>query len=252
MSKQKLVSKSKSLSIDLSCIHNPNAAILDAYTKSGAMDQYMDFRDCSEFVNESKIYQFSAGTKRNPSGQKIKHKIISLYRVRSNNVEYCYMYNWMKTTDLLGNPHDWTRVLGKFSIPVFSTEFAMSVDENDPSQVTEGSAGGTSIERVETRYLYPWEQVKEQLQTWVKEKILDPDTCNYTIIYGTAGRKYTVQSFEEFLELDLDSLLLLNRIGLQTAGLQLSNKEILSMARSKALENVTKSLGQEVKVKGVK
>ncbi|MBA3724838.1 MAG: hypothetical protein H0W89_08255 [Candidatus Levybacteria bacterium] len=94
------------LQIDLNIIHNPNPAIKTAYVNSGASDQFYPFQQTSEFLNEKRIFTYAAKTKNNPEGQKISHKIVSLYRIRKDDKEYCYFYEHLLVRDRLENTYD--------------------------------------------------------------------------------------------------------------------------------------------------
>lgn len=98
---------------------------------------------------------------------------------------------------------------------------------------------------METVYQYPWEKIKPQLLAWVKQGILDPDTCNFTVIYGT--KRYTVNSWEEFYNLKAEELVLINKMSLETAGLFSGKdtlKEILQVARERGKTALLKRLEQ--------
>lgn len=231
------------LEINLDEPKNPNPAIKIAYTESGAIDQFYPFAETSEFQNEAKIFTFAAATKNNPDGQKIKHKIVSIYRIRQNDKEYCYFYNHMIVRDRLDNSYDWTRKIGKFELPLFNIDHGMLPSSSDPSQFSEGIRS-TTIDRVDTIYSYTWEQIQPQIKKWRTEGLI-ADSCNFTVIFGT--KRYTVKSWEEFINLKIEDLVLLNRTSLDVAGLFTGKdtlKEILQVARIKGKTALLKRLEQ--------
>ena len=120
---------------------------------------------------------------------------------------------------------------------------ATGIDPSNPAEL--GPRTITSeIESVEQVYEYEFQALVPQLKKWYKEGIINDCTALHAWV-GT--KKYTVSDWDSFISLPIESLVLLNKTDLDVMGLGFSKKEILEMAKQKAKEKLTKSIGESVK-----
>lgn len=240
-SKVELKSKSKGLTIDLNEVKNPHPAVLKAYKDSGVQDQFYPIQDEASIINEKRIFNIANAGNANGEKNKIRHKIRSIYRRAVGNKEYCFFHEWLQTVDFFKNTLDHSRVVGKYSYPriVTSQGINPATLEYGTGQAPMPSALYAQIESVEERYDWSFEEIKPQLLKWYDEGIIDENTN----LYAWSGtRKYTVNEWDQFINLNLSDLILINKVGERAIGLYSDPKEILEAARQTAKAELTKTL----------
>ncbi len=147
-SKQVLESKHKEkqlpLEINLDEIKNPHPRVREAYKDTG--DLFFPFEDNAEFNNEKRIFIISNGSK-----IPIKHKIVSIYRKKEGEKEYCFFIEHLMLKDYFQNPIDHTRTVGRYQYPNIVSQHGMNPDAvHDPTHPKEmgPSIVSTQIESV--------------------------------------------------------------------------------------------------------
>jgi hypothetical protein len=204
----------------------------------------MPYEDNPSMNNERRIFLYSKASK--PPAP-IKHKIVSIYRKKEGEKEFVFFNEHLMTHDLFRNPLDHTRTLGKYQLPNIVNITGMDPNlDYDPSHPKElgPSVLSSQIESTSTVYEFEWSKTKPQLLQWRTDGLID-DNCQFIAWVGT--RKYSVSSWDSFINLRIEDLVLLNRTNIDSTGLGLDSKEILAMAREKAREKLTKSVGEEVR-----
>lgn len=204
--------KQEELSIDLNKMWTPSELITNAYKEANAMDLF--FADRSEFVNERRIWDASRAS--DPPAA-IKHNIFSLYRKVVGSKEYLLFHETLYTTDYFKNGVDWTRYLGVVTVPkivrrrsINPATIKSNTDRVSPSD------GPPEVESNEDVYLWPFEQVKKQIRSWREQGVI-PQTAKF--IAWVPPNKYSVINFEDFLELEIEDLVLINKMGSKLTGL---------------------------------
>jgi hypothetical protein len=243
--KTKTKSKSKlPLEINLDQIFNPHPELVRTWKESGVQDQYFSFEDNPECNNEKRIFLYANASK--PKAE-IRHKITSIYRKKEGEKEYCFFNEHLITHDIFHNPLDHTRTLGRYQlphiVPILGYNPNSTPDVNNPAELGP-QAMGAQIESVETVYEWEWEKIKPQLQEWYKKGIINDNTALHVWV-GT--KKYTVNSWDEFINLRIQDLVLLGRVGFDATGLFDSRDKstidsILAIAREKGKEQLVKRL----------
>jgi len=99
------------------------------------------------------------------------------------------------------------------------------------------------IVSVDTKYFYEFDRVKDQLQKWYDDGLIDSNSNLYVVAEG--NRKYNVTSFEEFLSYEIRDLVLVNKSGIAATPGLFSSKEILQLAREKARSDLQKLLKED-------
>ena len=193
--------------MDRDCV-SPPKQIVDAYEKAGANDIWTDRDLKPEYRNNLRIHAASKG-----SGNKIAKKIFSLYRKRlANGSEWLMFHISIRTRDHWNNPLSMPLELGFVDLTVITKTYSF----NPHTRITAGQAedmGPTAsvpfIEGCETKYLYPWDQVKDQILTWRKDGTI-ADTAHFHV---WTDRRYSVTSFENWFNLSVDDNIILNMAG---------------------------------------
>jgi hypothetical protein len=239
--KSKSKSKSKQLEIDLEKIHTPHPAVVEAYKDTDG--QFFPYDENPACLNEKRLFLYSKASK-----QPIKHRIVSLYRKRDfSGTEFCFFQEHLSTRDLFGNYLDHTREMGRYELPHIVKQMGYNPNSTpDPAHPEELGPQMMAAEIESVEQVYEWEF--EKLKPWLKEqrsKGIIRDDCNFTAWIGQ--KKYSVQDWDSFINLSFENLVLLNRTNIDSMGLGLDANEILQMAREKAREKLTKSIGEEVK-----
>jgi len=230
-------SKSKQLKIDLNKQLNPCEEIHEAYKGTG--DFFAPYTDRPEYNNEKRIFLYSKANHNAP----IKHKMVSLYRTRQGTRGWIWGFEHLSSFDYYQNPIDHTRTIGKADVPQISKHFSMNPYlEHDPNAPKEMGPSETAPEivSVETKYFWEFDKMKDQLRKWYEDGLIDDNTNLYVVAEG--NRKYNVDSFEEFLQYDIQDLILVNKSGISATPGLFSPKEILQMARKQARSDLQKLL----------
>lgn len=161
--------------------------------------------------------------------------------------EYCFFNEHLITHDIFHNPLDHTRTVGRFQkphiVPILGYNPNATPDPNNPAELGP-QAMGAQIESVETVYEWEWEKIKPQLQEWYKKGIIDDNTH---LVSWVGTKKYTVNSWDEFINLRIQDLVLLGRVGFDATGLfdpkdKSTIDSILAIAREKGKEQLVKRL----------
>jgi len=240
--KQEKKQKHLPLEINLDEIKSPHPKLVEAYKDTG--DQYYPFDQNPECLNERRIWLYANASK---PPTPIKHKIVSLYRKKEGEKEYCFFNEHLMTSDLFQNPLDHTRTVGKYQLPNIVNIVGMDpnadFDHSHPKELG-SSVLSSQIDHVDTIYEFEFEKIKPQLQEWRSKGIIDENT-QYIAWVGT--KKYTVNSWDEFINLRIQDLVLLGRVGFDATGLFDSrNKDmiadILAIAKEKGKEQLVKRL----------
>ena len=195
------------INLDRDCV-SPPKSLIDAYEKESATDIWKDRDLKPEYRNNLRIHAASKGL-----GNKISKKIFYLMRRRfANSKEYHIFHISISTKDHWGNNLSIPLELGFVDLPVITRTYAF----NPHSKRTTGSAedmgpkaSEPSIDGFETTYTYPWEQVKEQILAWRKDGTI-VDTAKFAV---WTDKRYSVPSFEHWLNLSVDDIVMLNMAG---------------------------------------
>jgi hypothetical protein len=244
--KQEKKQKHLPLEINLDEIKNPHPELVRTWKESGVEDQYMPYSDNASMNNEKRLFLYANASK--PKAE-IKHRITALYRKKEGEKEYCFFNEHLMTHDLFHNPLDTTRTLGRYQLPKIVPIIGYNPDAvPDPSQPAQlgPQAMGAQIESVETVYEWEWEKIKPWLIQQRSKGLIDENTT-YVAWVGT--KKYTVNSWDEFISLRIQDLVLLGRVGFDATGLFDSrNKDmiadILAIVREKGKEQLVRRLQQ--------
>ena len=205
--KQEQVQQIK-IDLDKDCI-SPSKLIVDAYEKAGATDMWIPERDMKpEYRANLRLHAASRG-----SGKKISKKIFSLYRRRlANGSEWLIFHIQLSTKDGWNNSLGMPLELGFVDVPLFDRTYAY----NPHTRTTTGEAqdmGPTAsapyIDGYETQYQYPFEQVKDQILTWRADGTI-VDSAKFAV---WTDKRYSVPSFENWLNLSVDDNIMLNMAG---------------------------------------
>lgn len=214
--KQQKAVTAEDISIDLNRVWTPSELITKAYTDANALDMWLDKDLKSEYVNEKRI--FTAAANSEPPAP-IKHNIFQLYRKVVGSREYLLLHELLSTTDYFKNSLTWTRYLGMVSVPKIVRTRSINVASiKTGSDRVRPSEGPAEIEGHENVYLWPFEQVKKQLLQWRAAGVI-PDTAKYIAWTQNPPMKYSVINFENFLELPMEDLVLINKMGSKLEGL---------------------------------
>lgn len=236
MSKQKAVSKEAK--IDLDRVWTPHELVTNAYKEADALF----FQHESRYINEARIWTASKAS--NPPA-KIGHNIFTLYRKRVGNREFLLFHEKLWTTDYFQNILDWSRYLGMVEIPVIVKKRGINVAaiRSDTDKVSP-TDGPPEIHNLEKKYLWEFSKYKNQLEQWYKDGVISPDCHMYCWV---DENKYKVTSFENFVSLPIEDLILLGKIGRRFEGvLKPGDYNSIETLRSLVKEELQKGmLGQK-------
>jgi hypothetical protein len=206
MIKQKQVQQIK-INLETDTI-SPPKLLVDSYEKAGANDIWVDFDIKPEFQNNRRIHAASRG-----SGNKISKKIFTLYRKRlANGSEWLIFHISLATKDHWGNNLEMPLLLGLVDVPIFDRTYSFDPHTRSTTAGPEDMGPTPSapfVDRHETIYTYPWEQVKDQILAWRKDGTI-VDTAKFLV---WTDRKYSVPSFENWFNLSVDDIIMLNMAG---------------------------------------
>lgn len=99
------------------------------------------------------------------------------------------------------------------------------------------------VSGMEDYYEYTYPEIREQLIEWYKKGIIDDNTQ----LYAQIDTKYSVNRWNDFINMDLDDLVLMGRAGKRFESLlsgQPITKEILSALREKLKTEVIAEIGK--------
>jgi hypothetical protein len=230
------------LKINLDEVKNPHPKIKKVWQESGVQDDYPPYADKANWNNEKRLFILGKSSTASSPARKIHHKITSIYRKISGNKEYCFFFEHLWTKDLLGNYIDHTRELGRYEVP--NIAITSAYDRNQDQSQLVLSTVSSQIVNVEMKYEWEFEQIKPQLQKWYDEGIIDENT-QFTV-WPRCTRKYTVNSWDEFINLSLQDLTLIGRVGPVAQGLGFNTPEsILAKAKEVAKEEMDKILKKD-------
>jgi hypothetical protein len=157
-----------------------------------------------EYKNEERIFVASRSSK-----TKISHNLFSCYRKKAGTKEYFFAFDLMITKDYFKNKIDHTRMIGKFEMPVITSTYAINPSSiRSDTAMIEPIQSPPQIESTHEEYIYEWNEVKGQLLKWKEQGIIN-DQTNFYIQSGSD--KHGKFSFEEWLNLPMDDLMLLSR-----------------------------------------
>jgi hypothetical protein len=217
-SKTKTVTKSKpkQISVNLEQIWNPNPGLVKAYADAKATELFVFDRDNrSEYLNEARIFNAARASKK-----PIKHVLFGLYRkLLPSGKEVLYFFDNCSSKDYWQNDiGPWTRLIGKWDKPQISQPWGL-----DPASLKSDSApepgplGDPSIMGFETQYDLEWNSMHDQILKWRGDGTI-PETAIYYVVIGQ--RRYSVPyAFEQWFNLDIESLELLGEHGRRFKGL---------------------------------
>jgi len=244
MTKQKQVQQIK---IDLEKdIISPPKLLCDVYEKENANEIWIDRELKPEFRNNARIRAASRG-----SGNKIVKRIFSLYRRRlENGSEWLVFHISISTKDRWGNNLSMPLELGFVDLPQISRTYAFNPHTRsttgDSPEDMGPTASAPSIEGYERKYLYPWESVRDQILMWRKDGTI-VDTARFHV---WTDRRYSVPSFENWLNLSVDDNVMLNTVGNRFDGLYnkgdaVSLEKVKEIIRSELQKGVINSSLQQ-------
>lgn len=210
--------KQELLKIDLDQIMFPPEELTRKYRESNATELYtINVEQRPETQNERRLFN-SANSSKKP----LKHKVISIYRKQEGKRETCFFYEHLTAYDYFGNVLDHTRTCGRYESPTFRTQYGLNPAMFKGNDLTAGApeaqAQPPEVQSTEMVYLWDWDQIRGQLISWEKEGVIDDKTNLYA--YANNGRKYSMPyTWDQFISLDFDSLVLLGEHGRKYAGL---------------------------------
>jgi len=101
------------------------------------------------------------------------------------------------------------------------------------------------IDHLETKYLWEFDKYKNQLEEWYKDGTISQDCKMYMWV---DENKYKVTSFENFISLPADDLILLGRIGKRFEGvLKAGDVNSIEVLRSLVKEELQKGVMGQTK-----
>jgi hypothetical protein len=234
--KQKQTTK---LEIDLDAAAKcPSDALIKCYQDADAMDTWIDYNIKPEYQNNRRIWAASKG-----SGNKVKHSIFALYRLKVGRNEYLFFYDSISTKDYFGNSLMTPVEIGRWSKPTLSRTYGINpgtIKTTVSPEDMKPQPSEASIECHETIYDFPWTpKLVETLKQWYEEGIISPD-CKF---YAWGSTKYGVQRWEDFIGLSFQDLELLGQVGNRFNG-------IYSPGDAKSMETVRSIIKSELE-KGI-
>ena len=142
------------------------------------------------------------------------------------------------------------RTVGKFEKPVIEKTMGINqgriVGNSDIPKMMEAAVKEVSIDHFETIYEFAWEDIKPQLEQWKQQGIITDESQLYIIVGNQKyGKPFT---WDEWLNLDIDDLILLSRAGNRFQGLlkgQELTKEVLGALREKLQAEVIAEIGKK-------
>jgi hypothetical protein len=227
--------KTKVLHVELDARYNPHPKIVATYKDNGAMHLFNEHTPT--YVCEERLFLASKA-----SMKPIHHKIQGIYRKRVGRKEFCFFHNYCVTKDYFGNIVDYTRLVGKYQVPVISKQYGLnpgSIRSNsNVNEMMEAQEKNVHVSGMQDVYEFEWSAIKPQLQEWYRKGIID-DNTNLSAQIG--DRKYTVRRWEDFINLGIDDLVLLGEAGNRFQSIlqgQTITPEILSTLREKMKSEV--------------
>jgi hypothetical protein len=131
-------------------------------------------------------------------GRQVTQEVSQIYRKKVTGEGEFLMYNLhLRGTDWKGNPREFDTLWGRYSKPIFMLE-------KDPATQNVTS---TQISSHETIHDVPFSKQK-------LEELLEMSTEPISlVVYGSANRRYGIQSIEDFLNADHDDLVMCGNKG---------------------------------------
>lgn len=224
------------IKVDLDQVYNPNPKLLQVYKEKNAMDLFTDFEALRpQYVNEDRLFKIAK-----MSGSPIKHHIGGIYRKAIDSKEYVLWHEHLSTFDYYKNPTDHTRFMGRYEIPNIVTRYTIPATIRSDIGKLEAEELPAEINGYETQYEYEFNALKWQLCQWYeKDKIITDETRFY--YWASDGTKYPVRSFDEFVNMNGDDLMLLGRSGNKLSGVFKSEE------RAAMLESLRAQIKEEMK-----
>jgi hypothetical protein len=209
MTTTKAKTKTK-LKIDLDKPQNPNPLIVSTYEKYPDLWSTVkigDFYLSAEWNGEKRFFDIVDNNEEDK--HETLHTITAIYKRQVGERLVCWFNEHLQNFDWNSNPIDHTRTLGKFSLPRIHNK--MTRDNKGNKQYTPEIMDHTTI------YEYDWEDLKEQLVQWHDKGMFD-ESIQY-IVFDSNGQKYSKPySYQEFFDLNMESLLLLGKYGRKLEG----------------------------------
>ncbi len=230
------------LKINLDQQFNPRPELVRAYKDANV--QFLDL-DLGKAVyqNEARVFQAAKVSKK-----PVKHSIQSIYRKRVLNKEYVWLHEHLIAFDYFNNEIDFTREILKWERPIFKRTFGINpaslktqdqMKELQPEQIT------TEILNHETVYEYEFKDVLPQLKEWFEQKLIS-EHCNYYAVESD-GKKYSVKNFQQFTELSMDDLVLLNIHSKKYAGV-FQTGELTHQPIDEILQHIRAKIKAEISI----
>ncbi|HEY7108061.1 MAG TPA: hypothetical protein VH415_01395 [Nitrososphaeraceae archaeon] len=227
----------KQIKIELDKIYHPDESILKAYRDANAMDLFFPHRP--EFINEKRVFLAQEA-----SGEKIKHKIFSIYRRKVRRKEYMILFEILVCHDYFGNKVDHSRKLGMVEVPVIHVRKALNISSINSNDINSAKPENlpAEVDSMEMKYLWPWERIKDQLRTWYDKGVIVED-CNFYLWVDNNKMGLKGVSFDHFLDLSIEDLELIHTHGQKYAGILKSGEPI-----DIVLEHIRQKVKEEMKL----
>lgn len=148
----------------------------------------------------------------------------------------------LMTFDFYSNPVDHTRFLGRWEKPSIITRFSIQTSIRSDIGELKANEMPPEVNGSEVIYDFEFTSLKNQLQEQYNKKIITDDTKFY--YWANDGVKYSVRSFDEFLNCSGDDLVLLGRSASKLSGV-FKGEERVAM-----LESLRAQIKEEMKESG--
>jgi hypothetical protein len=140
-----------------------------------------------------------------------------------------------QTQDYFGNVVQFSKFCGRYELPIFSKTYGIPQGRR--------LVANTDVDHFDQVHEWKFEKIREQLQDWYKTGIIDDEITKFYAWVGPT--KYTVNTFEDFIGLSIDDLVLISRVGNRFSRLlkgQTLTPEILSALRDKLSAEVLQEI----------
>jgi hypothetical protein len=221
----------------------PHPLLEAAYTSENALELWTD-RDFKPFFVNSKRVRLAA----KGSGQPLRFAVHSLVRKVIGEDQFFYglvttsskdyFGNYVSAENEIGIIRDYPTISRTYGINVAQIKTSVSPDNMRPQ------ASAPFISDTTTKYTIPFAQAHDQILKWKKDKTIIP-TAKYYL--SVDEMKYSINNFQDWLNLSVTDLILLNRAGnrfesLYDHGDPSSLAKVKAIVRSELEKNITNKI----------
>jgi hypothetical protein len=152
--------------------------------------------------------------------------------------------------DFFHNNLQYSRLLGRIEVPFIVRSKSLNVSDikaNTDVNKLAPKEGPAELDHYETRYLWKFSDLKDQIIRWKEAGIISSQTKYYCVI---AGNKFGGYRWHDWISLDMRDLELIGKMGSKLSTIIPAGdmtKEILDQFRAIAKNTVLDELGKLVK-----